>query len=134
MTTEQTATSEGTPPRIAVVDDDAGIRRALARLLRTEGYQVRTFCSAAEFLASCPRAEIDCLILDVYLGGITGLDLYARMTAEGPVPPTIFITAYEEELATGPPSSAGSAACLRKPFEEDSLLSAIDQSLRRSRL
>ena len=67
--------------RIVVVDDDPYVRRALLRLLRRSGYSVRTFASGEEFLASCPAADLDCLILDVYLAGMSGIELYEHLAA-----------------------------------------------------
>src|SRR5262245_61027956 len=79
--------------QVAVVDDDAGVRGALGRLLRVTGYRVQTFASAEEFLERGRSAELDCLIVDVYLGGMSGSDLHAELTAAGQAPPTVLVTA-----------------------------------------
>ena len=81
---------------VAVVDDDAGVRSALARLLRAAGFNPVGYSSAEGFLADPGRAQTDCLVLDVHLGGMSGLDLQERITAGGVAPPIIFVTAHEE--------------------------------------
>jgi FixJ family two-component response regulator len=108
----------GTRATIAVVDDDVGVCRALARLLRTAGFEVVTYRSAEEFLALGWPAELDCLVLDVYLGGMTGFDLRAALLARGSSPPTVFLTAHDEWH--------GDVPCLRKPVEDTTLLDTID--------
>ena len=111
------------PYRVAVVDDDADVRGALARLLRITGHQVRTFASAEEFLGTVPR-DVDCLVLDVYLGGMNGYDLHSFLAAEGQAPPTVFVTAHDDAKV----ASMGlrtDGECLRKPFDDDHLLGAI---------
>ena len=114
---ELDGTSGGTQPTIALVDDDAGVCRALARLLRTTGFAVRTYCSAEEFLALGRRGKVDCLVLDVYLGGMTGFDLHTELLAAGAAPPTLFLTAHDE--------CGGDVPCLRKPVEDTTFLEAI---------
>jgi FixJ family two-component response regulator len=116
--------------RVAIVDDDPGVRRALARLLLAVGYDVRTFGSAEEFLESGRPLVVDCLIVDVYLGGMSGFDLHAELSAGGHALPTVFVTAHDDtEVAAGLLRSAG-VACLSKPFEDDTLLAAIAGALR----
>jgi len=110
------------PVTIAVVEDDEGVRRALARLLRAIGYSVRTYGSAEEFLAVGRSAPVDCLVLDVYLGTMNGFELHAELVETGWVPPTIFVTAHDEPV--------GDRVCLRKPFEDGDLLDAIAGLLR----
>jgi FixJ family two-component response regulator len=109
-----TATS---PASIAVVEDDEGVRRALARLLRAMGYAVRTYESAEEFLNSGRNAPVDCLVLDVYLGAMNGFELHAELQETGSAPPTVFVTAHDEPV--------GDRVCLRKPFEDGTLLETI---------
>jgi FixJ family two-component response regulator len=129
MTLPRQRTTVDAPTRVAVVDDDAGVRGALSRLLRVTGYQVRTFSSAEEFLGSCEAAEVDCLIVDVYLGGMNGIDLHAELNAIGQAPPTVFITAHDDaKVATMCLRSVG-LTCLRKPFEDGSLLTAIQDAV-----
>ena len=111
-----------TPCRVAVVDDDDAVRRALGRLLRVTGHQVRTYASAEEFLGAAP-SEVDCLVLDVYLGGMNGYDLHSLLTAEGRAPPTVFVTAHDDVKVAI--SMRPDGECLRKPFDDDHLLAAI---------
>jgi FixJ family two-component response regulator len=112
--------------QIAVVDDDAGVRGALSRLLRVSGYEVRTFGSAEEFLASGRPADLDCLILDVYLRGMSGSELREELTAVGQAPPTVLMTAHEDAAITAMLRRSEDVICLRKPFDDSSLLFAID--------
>jgi two-component system response regulator FixJ len=114
--------------RLAVVDDDPGVRRALTRLLGSAGFEVSTFASAEEYLASARSAAVDCLIVDVYLGGMNGLEMYATLAATGLAPPAVFVTAHDDAVAV-----AGvwdiDVTYLRKPFEVDALLEAIAGAL-----
>jgi FixJ family two-component response regulator len=111
--------------QVAVVDDDAGVRGALGRLLRVSGYRVQTFASAEEFLESGRPAELDCLIVDVYLGGMSGSDLHAELTAAGQAPPTVLVTAHSDAAITAMLRRSEEVICLRKPFDDSSLLFAI---------
>jgi FixJ family two-component response regulator len=112
--------------QVAVVDDDAGVRGALGRLLRVSGYQVQTFASAEEFLESGRTAEVDCLIVDVYLSGMSGSDLHAELTSTvGQAPPTVLVTAHDDAAITAMLRRAEDVICLRKPFDDSSLLFAI---------
>jgi FixJ family two-component response regulator len=115
--------------RIGVVDDDPGVRRALSRLLRVTGHQVRTFGSAEELLALGRLGELDCLVLDVYLGGMSGVDLHTELTAVGRPPPTVFITAHDDAIVATRCLCADGVVCLPKPFEDDALLTAITQAV-----
>ena len=114
------------PTRIVVVDDDQGVRGALDRLLRATGFEVRTYPSAEEFLSTNPPDEMDCLVLDVYLGGMNGIDLYAKLCSRGHAPPTVFMTAHDDAKVTAVRLRSEAVICLRKPFEDRSLLAAID--------
>jgi FixJ family two-component response regulator len=116
-TTPAPGTHSGARPTVAVVDDDAGVCRALERLLTSTGYAVSTYTSAEEFLAAGHAADVDCLVLDVYLGAMTGIELHAALLAAGAAPPTVFVTAHAE--------SVGELPCLRKPFEADTFLDTI---------
>jgi FixJ family two-component response regulator len=111
--------------QVAVVDDDAGVRGALGRLLRVSGYRVQTFASAEEFLESGRPAELDCLIVDVYLGGMSGSDLHAELTATRQAPPTVLVTAHDDAAITAMLRRSEEVICLRKPFDDSSLLFAI---------
>ena len=111
------------PCRVVVVDDDASVRGALGRLLRVTGHQVRTYASAEDFLGAAPR-DVDCLVLDVYLGGMNGYDLHSLLTAEGQAPPTVFVTAHDD-VKVASMCLRTDGECLRKPFDDDHLLGAI---------
>jgi FixJ family two-component response regulator len=112
-------------PVISIVDDDSSVRRALGRLLRTAGYRVEVFASAGEFLDSGPVGRISCLILDVRLEGMTGLDLQERLAAERADFPIIFITAHDDAPTRLLVQQAGAAAYLPKPFDGAALLAAV---------
>lgn len=116
----------GIPVQVAVVDDDAGVRGALGRLLRVSGYKVQTYASAEEFLESARLTELDCLIVDVYLGGMSGSDLHAELAAAGQALPTVLVTAHDDAAITALLRRAENVLCLRKPFDDSSLLFAID--------
>ncbi len=120
--------------RIIVVDDDPYVRRALLRLLASAGYGVRTFSSSEEFLASCPAADLDCLILDVYLAGRSGIELYEQLATLGTPPPTVFITARDDAvLAVGLVPRLSRISCLCKPFEGDELLAEVANAMQPTR-
>ncbi|MCQ6255682.1 response regulator transcription factor [Pseudomonas sp. Q11] len=111
---------------IAVVDDDESVRTALEGLLRSSGYKVRTYCSALEFLDTNAPAGTHCLISDIQMPGMSGVQLHEKLDAMGFKIPTIFITAYPH-LGAGTPRLV---ACLPKPCEADSLLNSIEAALR----
>jgi FixJ family two-component response regulator len=123
-----------TLPIVFVVDDDVSIRESLESLLRCEGWQPETYASASEFLDR-PRAFVpSCLILDVALPGLNGLDLQKLVTADRADMPIIFITGYGDVPMTVRAMKAGAQEFLTKPFNDEVLLSAIRQALDRSRL
>jgi FixJ family two-component response regulator len=106
---------------VSVVDDDVDVRTALNRLLRALGHDVRLFASAEEFVAN--RADADCLILDIRLPGLNGLELHDRMYSAGDLRPVIFITGDGDRfLRDAPPPNA---PMLYKPFDEVALASAL---------
>jgi FixJ family two-component response regulator len=130
----------GTPPLLGmgpivfVVDDDISVRESLELLIRCEGWQPETFASAEEFL-ECPRAGMpSCLVLDVSLPGLTGLELQKRIAVERTDMPIIFITGYADVPTTVQAMKAGAVEFLIKPFSDDVLLSAIRAALERSRI
>ena len=114
---------------IAIIEDDASVRRALRRLFRSVGRDVATFATAEEFLQAAGPPAPACLILDVHLPGLSGLELQERLNAEGRELPIVFITAYEDEPAREQALQAGAIAFLQKPFEEQALLDAMDRAL-----
>jgi FixJ family two-component response regulator len=121
-------------PIVFVVDDDVSVRESLESLIRCEGWHPTTFASAQEFLA-CPRALVpSCLVLDVSLPGLNGLDLQKRVAVERTDVPIIFITGYGDVPMTVQAMKAGAVEFLTKPFNDDVLLSAIRAALERSRV
>jgi FixJ family two-component response regulator len=113
---------------IAVVDDDAAIRKALRRLLSSADMNVATFESGQAFLDSLANQSPDCLILDLHMPGITGLELLRGLSRIDVVVPTIVITAYDERAMEC--LAAGAQVYLRKPVDDHVLLSAIESATR----
>jgi FixJ family two-component response regulator len=121
-------------PIVFVVDDDISVREALELLIRHQGWQAETFASAQEFLDR-PRADVpSCLLLDLALPGLNGLELQKRIAAERRDMPIIFITGHGDVPKTVQATKAGAVEFLTKPFNDEVLLSAIRQALKRSRL
>jgi FixJ family two-component response regulator len=119
-------------PIVFVVDDDVSVRESLELLLRCEGWQPETFASAQEFL-NHPRALVpSCLVLDVSLPGLNGLDLQKRVAFERTDMPIIFITGHGDVPMTVQAMKAGAVEFLTKPFNDDVLLTAIRAALERS--
>lgn len=110
---------------VAIVDDDESVCRSLGRLLRTAGYQHVTYASAESFLEDGKHPRFDCLVLDVQLGGISGLELRQRLAAESDNTPVVFITAYDNEDARTEAEASGCAGYFRKTDPGDLVLSAI---------
>ena len=109
---------------IGIVDDDPSVRKALARLLRSAGFDVVAHGSAAELLVGLHQRPIQCLVLDVHLEGMGGLDLHAHLTDAGIRLPIVFITAHDD-LATRQRAEEARQIYLRKPVDSNELLEAI---------
>jgi len=121
-------------PIVFVVDDDISVRESLELLLQNEGWQPKTFASAQAFL-DCPRAVVpSCLILDVSLPGLDGLELQKRVAVERVDMPIIFITGYGDVPKSVQAMKRGAVEFLTKPFNDEVLLTAIRQALDQSRL
>jgi FixJ family two-component response regulator len=116
-------------PLISIVDDDESIRESTEGLVRSLGYRAATFASAEEFLQSDSVDSTSCLITDVQMPGLSGIDLQRDLIARGIKMPTIFITAFPEEGARRRALTAGAFGYLGKPFSEDSLLKCLDSAL-----
>ena len=114
---------------LSVVDDDTSVRIATGRLIRSLGFKVEMFTSGEEFLHLGRLQETCCLVLDVHMPGMSGLQLQSHLVAAGYQIPTIFITAYPDERARTRALRAGAVDFLYKPFSEEALLSAIDLAL-----
>jgi FixJ family two-component response regulator len=121
------------PSIVLVVDDDISVRESLEHLLRHEGLDVETFVSAQEFLSRPPVAVPSCLILDISLPGLNGLDLQKRVAIERHEMPIIFITGHGDIPITVQAMKAGAVEFLIKPFNDDILLNAIRNALVRSK-
>jgi FixJ family two-component response regulator len=116
---------------VFVVDDDASVCEALSSLLRALGWQVRTFASAAAFLDFRPPDLPACLVLDVRLPGLSGLDLQRKLSARGDAPPIIFMSSHGDIPMTVQAMKAGAIEFLPKPFREQDLLAVIDAAIER---
>jgi FixJ family two-component response regulator len=121
-------------PIVFVVDDDISVRESLELLIRSEGWQPETFASARDFLARPRVPTPSCLVLDVRLPGLDGLDLQKRVALERTDMPIIFITGHGDVPMTVQAMKAGAVEFLTKPFAVDVLLSAIRNALERSRI
>ena len=116
---------------VMIVDDDESMRRAARRLIKSSGFAVETFASAEDFLASGRLDATACLVLDVQMPGLNGLELQSRLIAERYQIPIVFITAYNDENAREQALRAGAVGYLVKPFEEADLLNGINLALQR---
>ncbi len=114
---------------VAIVDDDESFARALERLFRASGYGVQTYPSAEALLASTTLPQPDCLVLDIHLGGMSGLDLRQQLSASGRTTPVVFVTAHDEPKIREQALQAGCSAYLRKPVPGKMLLAAIGKAV-----
>ena len=117
---------------IAIVDDDPSVRQGLQRLIRSAGWRVESFASAQEFLDRPPR-EASCLVLDLQMPGLSGLDLQKRMTEVGLQTPIVFLTGHGNIPASVKAMKAGAVEFLTKPVDEQDLLKAIEEAIERDR-
>jgi FixJ family two-component response regulator len=115
---------------IAVVDDDAAVRRTTARLIEAFGFRAAAFESADSFLRSAQVSETSCLVADVEMPGMNGLELQTHLAAGGHSIPIIFITAYDTKESRQRAMQAGAIAFLTKPFREELLLQTIRAAVR----
>jgi FixJ family two-component response regulator len=116
-------------PVISIIDDDISVRVATDNLLRSLGYVVHTFASATEFLRSAHFKDTSCVIADVQMPAMSGVELQARLLAEGNHVPFIFITAFPEETIRERALKAGAIGFLTKPFDGLTLIKCLDTSL-----
>jgi FixJ family two-component response regulator len=114
---------------ISVIDDDASVRAATNNLLRSHGYTVHTFASAEEFLRSAHLNDTSCVIADVQMPVLSGLDLLTLMRAQGHLVPFIFITAFPDESVRARALKAGAICFLGKPFAGPTLIKCLDTAL-----
>ena len=114
---------------VYVVDDDASVRRGMARLLRSYGYDVVTFASGEAFLEGPYGRTGACLVLDVRMPGLTGFDVQAALAAMGRDVPVVFITGHGDPTMGDRARDAGAVAFLQKPVDESVLLAAIEMAI-----
>ena len=116
-------------PSLVVVEDDAGISKAIGRLLRAAGFAPVLFSSAEDLLQTDAANSAACFVLDIHLPGLSGFELQRRLAASGRKPRVIFITAHDEASARDEAQRLGCIAYLRKPFDGNALLEAIRVAL-----
>jgi FixJ family two-component response regulator len=117
-------------PVISIIDDDAFVRDAIGDLIRSLGYQAATYSSAQDFLKSDTLAETNCVITDLQMPGLSGLDLQRHLISEGFRTPIIFVTAFPKDNARATALNSGAVAFLSKPFEESKLIQSIELALK----
>jgi len=117
--------SEGRKCTVAVVDDDAGFRRALGRLIQSAGFEVDAYERGAEFLAAAAEHPTDCVVLDLQMPGMDGLEVQARMNRSGIRIPIVVVTGYDTPDSEARFLERGASAYLRKPVDQEVLLQAI---------
>ena len=117
---------------VFVIDDDPSVRRALARQLRTAGFRVESFESAQEYVARAPQAAIACIVTDVRMPGMSGLDLQDSLAGAGRALPMVFITGHGDIPTTVRAMKGGAINFLAKPFSEREILAAVAEALERS--
>ncbi len=115
---------------ISIVDDDESVREATKSLVRSLGYKAATFGSAEEFLGSTEMMATACLITDVQMPGLSGVELQDRLIADGHQMPTIFVSAFPDERVQRRVLGSGAIGYLHKPYEEDRLIECIDTALK----
>ena len=115
------------PPRryIAVIDDDESHCRSLTRLLQQSGFHAITYLSAEEFLGDALRTHFDCLLVDVQLGGMSGIDMHAKLVEQGDRTPVIYLTAFDDPLVRARANEMGCAGYFRKTDAGSEILAAL---------
>jgi len=116
-------------PVISIIDDDISVRVALASLVRSLGYIARTFESAEAFLGSTELAETSCIVTDIQMPGMSGLDLNSRLKAAGNTVPLVFITAFPEDHVRARAEAGGAFGFLAKPFDGQALIGLITSAV-----
>jgi DNA-binding NtrC family response regulator len=123
--------NENNPP-VCVIDDDSSVRESLSDLLKSVGLKAQTFASAQEFLSSWPQETRSCLVLDVRLPGMSGLDLQHQLGSADTQIPIVFMTGYGDIPMSVRAMKAGAVEFLTKPFRDEDLLNAVDQAVKRA--
>ena len=114
---------------VCIVDDDLSVRRGLGRLVTSFGFRVQSFSSALEFLDASEEFRGGCLVLDVHLSGMSGIELLETLRSKGVDTPVIIITAFDEIASEQRALRSGAIAYLRKPFDDAAMLEAIERAL-----
>src|SRR4029079_3630027 len=117
-------------PMMSIIDDDRAVREATKGLVRSLGYNALAFASAEEFLGSERLNDTACLITDLQMPGLSGIELQDRLVADGHKMPIIFITAYPEENIRVRAMKAGAVCFMSKPFSDESLIGCIERALK----
>ena len=112
-------------PLVVVIEDDLASQKTLARVLRAGGFDAATYASAEDYLSSPPKSEPIGLLLDVHLGGMSGLDLQRRLKSEGSTLPVIIITAFDDARSREQAERLGCVAYLRKPCDAETILAVL---------
>ncbi|MDQ0323822.1 FixJ family two-component response regulator [Pararhizobium capsulatum DSM 1112] len=120
---------ENSPGTVAVVDDDPSMLRSVERLLTANGFMTEGYPSAEGFLRRAQLENVHCLVLDIHLGGMSGVELWNSLRQRGSNLPIIFMTAVEDETLERAAVDAGCVAYLRKPFQAKSLIAAVNRAL-----
>jgi FixJ family two-component response regulator len=120
------------PALVSVVDDDPSVRRSIARLVKSAGYRVEAYASANEYLARPPEEGPACLLLDVRMPGLTGLDLQETLAIAAHSTSIVFITGYRDVRASVKAMKAGAVDFLTKPVDDEELLGAIERAVARA--
>ena len=120
------------PALVSVVDDDPSVRRSLARLVKGAGYRVEAYASAQEYLARPPEEGPACLLLDVRMPGLTGLDLQETLAIAAHSTSIVFITGYRDVRASVKAMKAGAVDFLTKPVDDEELLGAVERAVARA--
>jgi FixJ family two-component response regulator len=121
------------PGTVLIVDDDASVRKALRRLFHASGHTVETFASATEFLACELPPDAGCLVLDIRMPGISGLDLQKQLAVRHPDLPVVVITGHGDDEVRQRALAGGAIAVLDKPFDDQALLDAVEQAMARGK-
>jgi FixJ family two-component response regulator len=117
-------------PSVAIVDDEEGIRKALGRLLRAAGLEAHGYANGQEFLTAAAERRPDCVVLDLHMPGMSGLQVLRKLKTAGLLLPVVVITAHDEPETRQQCLSTGARAFLRKPLEDRLLLNAISAAMR----
>ena len=115
--------------RISIVEDDVSLRDAMARLIRSLGYRVDIYASAEQFLDAGPGRGVDCVVTDIQMPGLSGIELKLRLTARGDLTPVIMVTARSEPELHERAMASGAYCLLKKPFTAEALIECLDHAL-----